>query len=125
MNHLLRNFYKIEKIDSQEGTIQASIILDPTHEIYQGHFPETPVVPGVCQMQLTKEIVAETLSKELKIISAQNMKFMAVINPTVNNVLDVRINYQYENGDQIKIDSSIGHGTVTCFKFSGRYQVSV
>ena len=123
MNHLLQNFYTVQNIDAQEGSISASIQLDPTHPIYQGHFPGAPVVPGVCQMQLTKEIVSETLGKELSIVSAQNMKFMAVIDPTKNSLLSVKINYQIESDNDLNVDSSISYDTTTCFKFSGRYKL--
>ncbi|KAB6403026.1 3-hydroxylacyl-ACP dehydratase, partial [Bacteroides xylanisolvens] len=52
---LLDNFYTIlssESSDSTTWTIQ--IELNPAHTVYQGHFPEHPVVPGVCLLQLIK-----------------------------------------------------------------------
>jgi 3-hydroxyacyl-[acyl-carrier-protein] dehydratase len=67
---LLDNFYTIlssESSDSTTWTIQ--IELNPDHTVYQGHFPEHPVVPGVCLLQLIKEWAqSETLGDCVKIL---------------------------------------------------------
>ena len=55
---LLDNFYTILSSESSDSTIWTiQIKLNPGHPVYQGHFPEHPVVPGVCLLQLIKECV--------------------------------------------------------------------
>lgn len=65
---LLDNFYTIlssESSDSTTWTIQ--IELNPAHTVYQGHFPEHPVVPGVCLLQLIKECAENIRQQKLQI----------------------------------------------------------
>ena len=49
MAELLPNFYKVthsEHINETDWVVQ--VMLNPQHAIYSGHFPQQPVVPGVC-----------------------------------------------------------------------------
>ncbi len=40
-------FYKVIKIEKpEENSYNVEVELNPEHEIYEGHFPEQPVVPG-------------------------------------------------------------------------------
>ena len=48
MAELLPNFYKVthsEHINETDRVVQ--VMLNPQHAIYNGHFPQQPVVPGV------------------------------------------------------------------------------
>ena len=58
MAELLPNFYKVthsEHINETDWVVQ--VMLNPQHAIYSGHFPQQPVVPGVCMLQIIKECV--------------------------------------------------------------------
>ena len=55
MAELLPNFYKVthsEHINETDWVVQ--VMLNPQHAIYNGHFPQQPVVPGVCMLQMIK-----------------------------------------------------------------------
>ena len=58
MAELLPNFYKVthsEHINETDRVVQ--VMLNPQHPIYNGHFPQQPVVPGVCMLQMIKECI--------------------------------------------------------------------
>ena len=55
------NFFTINHIHQDENSVKASIELNPVHPIFEGHFPQTPVVPGVCMMQMVKEVLRNHL----------------------------------------------------------------
>lgn len=64
---LLDNFYTIlssESSDSTTWTIQ--IELNPDHTVYQGHFPEHPVVPGFVYCNLSRNVQKIFVSKSCK-----------------------------------------------------------
>jgi 3-hydroxyacyl-[acyl-carrier-protein] dehydratase len=121
MPHLLKDFYKVDHVASSEGKISAEITLNPTHEIYHGHFPGQPVVPGVCQMQMIKEILSDTIKKELNLFSGDNIKFMAIIDPGVHSKLNLTIDYQISETQILKANCSIFYGAIVFFKFSGKF----
>lgn len=63
------------------GGASYEIQINPQHYIYAAHFPEEPVTPGVCILQIAQELLAMTVDKELSIRKIKNAKFTAVISP--------------------------------------------
>ena len=89
---LLKDFYEVQLIDKVSDTkYLVTITLNPKHEVFKGHFPGNPVTPGVCMMQIIKELTQEITGFSLMLKSSSNVKFMALINPdeTPNLVLDL------------------------------------
>ena len=58
------------------------IRLNESHFIYQAHFPSEPITPGVCVIQIAKELLEESLRQRLEIKMVKNVKFLNVISPT-------------------------------------------
>ncbi len=86
---LKNDFFKLHELNTleKEGHFRAMIELNENHSIFKGHFPETPVVPGVCIIQMIKEISSEILKKELTLTKGSNIKYMSVINPLFNKII--------------------------------------
>jgi len=121
---LLNNFYKTQQISSQsDNEIIAKIILNPDHEIYKGHFPNNPVVPGVVSVQIVNEILSEHLEKKLLTSSAKSIKFPAMINPNVNPQLFVKIKYTENEDNSYKITAQIFFEDLIFLKFSGSFSI--
>jgi len=121
---LLNNFYKTQQISSQsDNEIIAKIILNPDHEIYKGHFPNNPVVPGVVSVQIVNEILSEHLEKKLLTSSAKSIKFPAMINPNVNPQLFVKIKYTENEDNSYKITAQIFFEYLIFLKFSGSFSI--
>jgi len=97
---LLDNFYKLQSLDKTgDEAFTAHITLNARHEIFKGHFPGNPVTPGVCMIQIIKEIIQQVVSAPLILQSASNVKFTALINPEVNPDLKLDLEvHQIEDG---------------------------
>jgi 3-hydroxyacyl-[acyl-carrier-protein] dehydratase len=78
---LKNSLYTIEGQQSAEGTVAYDIRLQPDHIIYQAHFPGEPITPGVCVVQIAKELLEEHLQRPLAIKAVKNVKFLAVVSP--------------------------------------------
>lgn len=94
---LLNNFYKIIGKQHVEGFIKAAVTINPKHEIFQGHFPNQPVVPGVCMMQIAKELIEESTRKKLLIHESSQIKFLQLVVPDENDVIEIDIQYKCED----------------------------
>jgi len=112
---LLNDFYTLFQHDVAPGSVKAKISINRMHKIFEGHFPGLPIVPGVCMMQIIREVMEITSKKSLKIASADNMKFLSVINPDQNSEVDVAITYT-EDGGTFLVAATLFTGTVTFFK---------
>ena len=119
---LLKDFYKITSLEKQaDGKAFATITLNKNHDIFNGHFPDNPVTPGVCMMQIVKEI-SETLSEsKLLVKSASNIKFMAIINPEETPDLLLEFDLS-EVDDVLKVKNTTKFGETIALKMSVQYQ---
>lgn len=121
---LLNDFFKINETESSASEIWAELVIDANHKIFEGHFPNQPVVPGVCMMQMIKEIIEQVLGKATNLVQAAEMKFMAVINPQENNLIQATIKYAADESGVINIQASLYKDELVHFKFKGQLQVS-
>ena len=78
---LLNNLYTIVARDFSDNKIKFDIKLDANHFIYQAHFPNEPITPGVCIIQIAKELLEDYLAKQMKIHLVKNVKFLSIISP--------------------------------------------
>ncbi len=117
---LIQDFYKYKIKKASEGEINAEIYFNKDHEVYGGHFPGHPVVPGVCQMLIIKEILNEYEKKNLRLIRSRSVKFLSVITPGKDSPINVKISYTNENG-AFKVNAEIFSNEVIFFKLKGIY----
>lgn len=104
---LLGDFFEIVSLQTEEGSINALLEINAGHRIFEGHFPNQPVVPGVCMMQMVKEIVEQVMDKKTDLSAATEIKFLAVIDPTQNNIISTTIKYNIEEGAKLKVVASL------------------
>jgi len=114
---LLNNFYTVSGIDHTAGSIHATIQIQKDHPIFNGHFPSVPIVPGVCMMQIVKEVTESQTNSRLMMTSADNMKFLSVLDPTQHADVEVTVAYEQHN-DSFQIKASILAGQLTFFKLN-------
>ena len=120
---LLNEFYTSQQKTSTPGVVKATISINKKHRILEGHFPGLPVVPGVCMLQIVREIMQVDSNKKLKITEADNMKFLSVINPEQNADVEVTINYT-EDAGKFSINATLFSATVTFFKLKATLQTA-
>lgn len=89
---LLKDFYSVVSLDkADEKNYVVCIRLNKNHEIFKGHFPDNPVTPGVCMMQIVKELTERFTGKKLFMSQVSNVKFMALINPELHPELKLEM----------------------------------
>lgn len=116
---LLNDFFTLNGLQVSGADIAATIIIDPAHKIFEGHFPGQPVVPGVCQMQMLKEIMEMVTEKKLDVVKAYDMKFLAVIDPSKNSQVSVSIKYAEDPSGELQVTGSLFKDELQHFKFKG------
>jgi 3-hydroxyacyl-[acyl-carrier-protein] dehydratase len=112
---VLNSLFKLKAISANAAEIKADLFVDGEHRIFEGHFPGQPVVPGVCMMQLVKELVELSRKTKLNLHEADNVKFLAVIDPRLNNELSAVVSMS-GNESAIAVTASLFADTVTFFK---------
>lgn len=119
---LLKNFYKIESSNKNDDSSYTVVVnLNKDHEVFKGHFPNNPVTPGVCMMQIIKELCEDILSKELLLKTASNVKFMALINPEVNPTLRLELSIFENETGEIKVKNTTYFDETVALKLTNTY----
>ena len=104
---LIPHFYSVKEFNFTDNQLKAIIELNPEHDVFKGHFPNNPVTPGVCMLQILKELTEQATNTNLFIKECSNVKFMALINPETNPVLAITIDInQVEENFKIKASAS-------------------
>lgn len=114
---LNNNLYKIESLENIDGRIEAGLLIDAHHKIFDGHFPGQPVLPGVCMMQIFKELLEKTTGQSLFLYQADTIKFLSMVDPRQTPNLTFSIDYTTTEG-YIKANGVLKSGNTTFLKIS-------
>jgi len=113
-NDLFTFTYPIAEAD----IVKADITLNPLHPIFEAHFPGRPILPGVYMMQMVKEVVEVWTDKKIRLVLGQDLKFLSVINPEENTMVQLEIKISTE-GEKIRVVAQLLSNAVVFFKFKG------
>ena len=116
---LQNSFFTFSNIQGGDTGLATNIQLNPSHLIFEGHFPGNPVVPGVCMMQMVKEVLESHLDKKLVLVKALDAKFLSVINPSNTRELGLNIKFIDTNDDSISINALLMDKETVVLKFKG------
>ena len=118
---LLDDLYHFSKVtpeeDGQGYLVEAVVNAD--HDIFKGHFPGSPVLPGVCHMQMIVDAASEISGKSLSVKEGIDMKFTAVVDPREGTGLLIKLDLSEQEGGEMKIQSATTFNGKVCFKFKG------
>ena len=95
----LNSLFKIEPDEYQNSETKLfRVSFDPHHEIFKGHFPDQPVVPGVLIIKLIVECASLTSGKKLLLAKVISCKFLNFIDPRVNPTLALELTIYAKDG---------------------------
>jgi 3-hydroxyacyl-[acyl-carrier-protein] dehydratase len=114
---LMSDFYTVHELQSGDSSLSCLIVFNHTHKIFKGHFPQQPVVPGVCTIQMVKELIEQQLDRKLILRSASQIKFLQLITPDV--VPEVSI--KWKQSDETYSVNALLKKDKDLFKFSGTF----
>jgi 3-hydroxyacyl-[acyl-carrier-protein] dehydratase len=118
---LINDFYTCSDIVQGDTEYSCLISFNAEHAIFGGHFPGQPIVPGVCMMEIVKELLQQLVSKPLMLHQAGNVKFLGLITPDVTPV--IHINWS-ETPEGYTVKASFKSGTSVLFKIDGKYEAA-
>ncbi len=104
---------KLYEITSGHEAGLFEVRLNPGHDIFRGHFPGNPVLPGVCSLMIVRECASRMAGVPLGYASVRESKFLAAITPEKR--LDVKLNLSKE-GDGYPLAATINSGDTTMLK---------
>ena len=122
------DFFHITTLQTTDNVTKVLLEINPAHAIFEGHFPGQPVVPGVCLMQMVKEIAERVLGKETRLVKADQIKFLALLIPAENQPLQMELKFRAREDPtsinsewETEVDAQLLNETTLFFKFKGLF----
>lgn len=119
---LIKDLYTVQTFEQSDENVTATVKLHKGHDIFKGHFPGNPVMPGVCMIQIIKELTEKAVDKELFLVTSSNIKFMAIINPEKNDTLVLKLNIS-EDDNQIKVKNTSSFEDTLALKLNATFKI--
>jgi len=114
------SFFTIENLVVDDNKASASLHLEASHIIFDGHFPGQPVVPGVCMVQMIKEILERMSERKMQLKSARNIKFLHVLDPTVHPEVLTEITFKL-NHETVDVSAKIYLDSIVFLKMEAGF----
>jgi len=118
MLHL--HLFTFTDFQTEGDKLKTTISLNAEHPIFKGHFPGQPVLPGVCMMQMVKEVTEVYTDKKIRLLKARELKFLSFIDPIEHASIQMELSIKIIN-NEIKVDALLLNDTTLFFKFSGLF----
>jgi len=85
--------YKITLFDydPDAGILNSRIALNKDHPVFEGHFPGNPILPGVCTVQIARELISKALNADFRLAKAGNIKYLGFVSPISHPALQFQI----------------------------------
>jgi 3-hydroxyacyl-[acyl-carrier-protein] dehydratase len=92
MNPLRTQIAGMLNIQRREGGFTAELVVDENLPIFPDHFPDQPILPGICLVQAVLHAAAVYQNvREMRISTLKNLKFMHPVRPGQTVNLDAQI----------------------------------
>jgi 3-hydroxyacyl-[acyl-carrier-protein] dehydratase len=116
--------YTILTINKEaEDSAKVDVQLNPNHDIFKGHFPQQPVLPGACMVQMLRDILQKITDTKLEFHRGQNIKFISLVVPGGNNLLTFQIQTKINADGLLSVNSTLYSQEIASMKFSGTYKI--
>lgn len=112
---MFTDLYTIKNSQVSDEQLQVDITLNADHAIFLGHFPGQPVLPGVCQLAIAKQLAEGHLKKSLRMEKSSQIKFLAMIDPRKTPDLHFQLSIT-TNEQGYSIQTNISHGDLVFLK---------
>jgi 3-hydroxyacyl-[acyl-carrier-protein] dehydratase len=115
---LKNDFYQIKETQRTDKGVNFTVQLNAGHFIYAAHFPGNPITPGVCLMQMVKELTEEFVQTPLFLKVVKNVKFIQIINPLVHPEVSFVLTVLQEDETEYRVSAGVESGGDTFCKMS-------
>ena len=121
---LKNNLYTVPsfEVSPSKDKVTALISLNREHNIFEGHFPGNPILPGVCTVQIALELLEKLTGRELRLAKAGNIKYLGFVNPITTPDLIFELSIAAAGEGNLLCTTSVSAGNTRVCTFKGEYE---
>ena len=88
-------------IANEQGNITATAHISENFCAFKGHFPNEPVLPGICQIQLVSVLISKVFNQEFSLKEIRRVKFYNIVCP--DDCLNIKCDIVDKISDSISL----------------------
>lgn len=77
------------------------------HPLFGGHFPEHPIMPGACMVQIAVDLFSRLKKYPFLLAETGNVKFLQVVTPEINDGITFRLSWKEGADDFCNVRVSV------------------
>ncbi len=89
----MTNYYHIENQHITDQEAQFTLRLDPSCEVYKGHFPTRPIAPGACSLEMIRQCASIAIGQTIRFMNIKQCKYLLPLEPGIHSVLDLHLTW--------------------------------
>lgn len=83
--------YQAQLLDRDSSALRFSLAIPTDSPYLHGHFPDQPILPGVAQVQICTELLAQELKIPVKLREVLNVRFRKPVTPDLACEMELRL----------------------------------
>ncbi|HLO60385.1 MAG TPA: hypothetical protein VK179_16660 [Bacteroidales bacterium] len=121
---LLNELYTVTALnpDALRENITAEVALNPEHPVFAGHFPGNPILPGVCTVQIVKEILELVFNTGMILEKAGNIKYLGFVSPVLSPAMLFTLSAKENESGGLSCSATVNAAGKTVCTFKGEYR---
>jgi len=112
------DLFSILTEDQTDQQADFTIRLNAGHPIYTGHFPEDPITPGVCIVQIAVDLFSHITKQTCHLVKAKNVKFLQIIRPAEHPEVRYHLSWELGEASVFAVKVIVDNDTTTFSKMS-------
>lgn len=114
----LNDLFSIITEEKSEKQATFTIRLNKEHAIYSGHFPDSPITPGVCIVQIAVDLLSHLSGRNLQLTQAKNVKFLQIIRPEEHESIQYQLSWEAIGNNAFTLKAVVSDGDTVFTKMS-------
>lgn len=110
MTMMLNELFSLGASHCANGVKAYDVHLNADSAIFRAHFPEFPITPGVCILQIALELLETITGRQLEISEVKNVKFLHILSPVETPDVSYEFNHIEDNGTAVKAKVEVRNG---------------
>lgn len=115
---LKNNLFFIIGNSISDKDFEFKVRLEEDCAIYKAHFPQNPITPGACVIQIAKELFEEKNGCQVEIEKMNTVKFLNVMSPNQKREYIYHFSKLSQEEDTYKMQVEVTDGDVDYSKMS-------
>ncbi|MDR1745826.1 MAG: hydroxymyristoyl-ACP dehydratase [Tannerella sp.] len=120
---MLSDYYQIKNQRTEGDRTVFEIALNPDCRVYRGHFPDMPVAPGVCNIQMVRECVERIAGRPLQLSHITQCKMTTMLTPEQHPDLQIYIHKFEADEPPFPVHATIGRDDEVYFILKAEYSI--